>query len=1543
MEFSGERYVPELGGEIRLEHVHRYAFCLPYVKGKDVLDAACGEGYGSAYLARHARSVLGVDIAAEAVQHARQSYAGIENLRYEVADACALTLPEASFDVVVSFETLEHVLAQEALMQGFSRVLKPSGLLLISSPDKRTYSDIPGYRNEFHVKELYRDEFEALIGRHFRRHRLLGQRLAGGSAIFPLSEEPAARARKPQLLVDDGRHPDERGTPLGEAVYLLAVATNGSGLPSTSSSMVLSSTDDPLLELRRVARWASGVHKEMEALRASAAQVESGLRDELAEARRRADEGLELADLEMQRVRSELNLRWGTQLRAARDELDKTTARLVDVEEQLERSSAEADALRERVKAAETVHEAEAAGLREALAMSIAMREEEVLAHRDELDRLRSEQAVLQTEQAAARTALEQQLDAASRDWERERQRHAEQLRAAKQQADERYERWQAESATLQAQLDTERNARQRVEETSRQTAIDLTLARAATETVEEALAQARASASSLAADLEALRTRHTEERERDRHLAAEAIMVGQAELAEARRQLQQAHLARQRQAENATRGLQELQQDHARQLSVLETTTELLRAALRGVQREAQAGIGQLRRNAAPLRPFQRQAAAALALLQDRAEAALRAAADRGADAAPPLPSTLPELLALDDDRFVTAAYLTVLHRGVDASGRAHYLRRLRDGEERLRVLSDLRHSTEGRSQQPAMAALDEALAAFRVRNRPLVGHAARERLAKLTTGPGVQPAALAPDAFGERLARIELALNNLGRGSSQLAEAVPIAVSLGRAPAEWGLDSWACAQELVRADDNGFLQLAHLLLLRRAPEAEELERDIGRLRQGASRAHLIDLLLDVGVRVAQPLAAPAPALGSLALVTFGASAEVPASERPDVSIVVAAVAARADLLLRSLRSIARQACTAAIEVITVVDEADDDLAGAVGNVKGLRIIKHHAPCSAAGLNAAARTAKGEYLVFMAGDVEAQANWMDELQRSFLLFAGAAAVGSLELAADGRVAEAGGTISRTGRCQAAGRGAMALPSALRYAREVDYCSERSLMVDRLVFDAVGGFDERLPAQGPFAAAFALALRARGYRVMYQPLSVVRDLRVDPDADGSSRTSGQAASDLLRAEWPEALQQQHDDDTETADRWQTRRLLALEHHLPRPDRDAGSVSVVNMLLVARGLGFRVTLVAEDIEERKQLDPRYVEMLERAGIEVISSTDDGSIASTLEREGADLDAVLLFRPAVMERHVATVRRSCPKAVRLYYPHDLHFLRLARQAAVQGDEQLALEAERRRPAEIALQAQVHRTIVASRAELTLLQEQGAGAGVSLLPLLLDTTRGTRAAKLRTGMLFVGSFQHAPNVAALRNLVEEVMPRVRALRSDIELVVIGENAPPEIVDRRDEQVRFAGAVDDLDFWFERTRVAVAPLPFGAGAKGKVARALAAGVPVVASPLAVEGMDLTPDEHVIVVDNAEAFADAVIRLHDDGVLWQRLADNGHRFAVEHWGARAAGTALAQIMQETGIETEEIRFTPRLFRESLHIRSVIAVPKSLSAPLPSA
>ena len=248
--FTGERFTPESRGAIWYEHWHRYCAVAGLARGRRVLDAACGEGYGSALLARDATSVIGVDVGAEAIAHARSRYS-LPNLTYVRASVAALPLPPACVDLVVSFETIEHLAEQREMLAEFRRVLAPDGALVLSSPNPPVYNEDGDVANEFHVRELDRGELAALLDPGFPHQAWYAQRVLAHSLLW--SEREARTGASFDVLTSDG--PVSKETPAAAMYFVVVCAAEGVALPALPA---LSLFDDGRLslwkEFARIAR-----------------------------------------------------------------------------------------------------------------------------------------------------------------------------------------------------------------------------------------------------------------------------------------------------------------------------------------------------------------------------------------------------------------------------------------------------------------------------------------------------------------------------------------------------------------------------------------------------------------------------------------------------------------------------------------------------------------------------------------------------------------------------------------------------------------------------------------------------------------------------------------------------------------------------------------------------------------------------------------------------------------------------------------------------------------------------------------------------------------------------------------------------------------------------------------------------------------------------------------------------------------------------------------------------------------------------------------
>ena len=230
-DLTGERTTPSVTGQAAFEHQHRYCLARDLARGLDVLDIASGEGYGAAILANVARSVVGVEIDEAAVAHATAAYSA-PNLRYVQGDALAIPLPDASVDVVVSFETLEHLRDRDRFLLEVRRVLRPNGFFIVSAPDRLVYS-VPGQvPNPYHLSELSAPEFTALLERHFSQQRMLAQRTALGSIVIPID----GRSDAWRTYRLHGSETIEARVGLEQAFYLIALASDGA-LPQITGSL----------------------------------------------------------------------------------------------------------------------------------------------------------------------------------------------------------------------------------------------------------------------------------------------------------------------------------------------------------------------------------------------------------------------------------------------------------------------------------------------------------------------------------------------------------------------------------------------------------------------------------------------------------------------------------------------------------------------------------------------------------------------------------------------------------------------------------------------------------------------------------------------------------------------------------------------------------------------------------------------------------------------------------------------------------------------------------------------------------------------------------------------------------------------------------------------------------------------------------------------------------------------------------------------------------------------------------------------------------
>jgi glycosyltransferase involved in cell wall biosynthesis len=338
------------------------------------------------------------------------------------------------------------------------------------------------------------------------------------------------------------------------------------------------------------------------------------------------------------------------------------------------------------------------------------------------------------------------------------------------------------------------------------------------------------------------------------------------------------------------------------------------------------------------------------------------------------------------------------------------------------------------------------------------------------------------------------------------------------------------------------------------------------------------------------------------------------------------------------------------------------------------------------------------------------------------------------------------------------------------------------------------------------------------------------------------------------------------------------KALIIDNRWPQPDRDGGSIDVANLVGGLLAFGFEVTFVADQEYDLVSADR---DALMRDGVRCVSSSDAPSTKDLLEREGRDIALCVLSRVNGGGRFLKLVIRHCPSAAVVFKAIDLHFVRVEREARVRGIAADAAIADLRMREEL-LVRMADATMVVSAAERQILAEIVPGAYVVEMPVARPVQSSCPPFATRRGIGFIGGFAHTPNGDALDWFFDEIWPLVRRDLPQCEFSIVGSDLPPHLIARLSPGVHYLGHLPDIGPWFDSLRLSVAPLRFGAGAKGKVASSLAAGVPCVTTSIGAEGMRLHHGETVLVADTAQDFAARIRDAYKDQALWERLSANG-------------------------------------------------------------
>lgn len=350
-----------------------------------------------------------------------------------------------------------------------------------------------------------------------------------------------------------------------------------------------------------------------------------------------------------------------------------------------------------------------------------------------------------------------------------------------------------------------------------------------------------------------------------------------------------------------------------------------------------------------------------------------------------------------------------------------------------------------------------------------------------------------------------------------------------------------------------------------------------------------------------------------------------------------------------------------------------------------------------------------------------------------------------------------------------------------------------------------------------------------------------------------------------------------------------------------PDQDSGSLRTIRLLRILVQMGCKVTFIADNMDGR---DP-YRSQLEGAGVEVIHAPFCNSVSDYLKQHGQDFDVVTLCRHYIAIQYIQAVRAANPTAQIWFDTIDLHYLRSRRQFELDGKKSTADRAELAYREEMEVVGQSDLTIVVSEFEVEELAKEVPSARVAVVSNIHEISEFRAERQGREGVVFVGGFQHPPNIDAVEFYAEEIWPLFREQCPGVPTYIIGSRMPDRLRKLGESHgLNMLGFVEDLIPYYTGSVLSIAPLRYGAGVKGKVNQALSYGLPVIGTSAALEGMGLEHGRQAMRADSAEAFAGAMAEAYSNQALWNALSENGQHSLQDRFTPQVAKEALNEALR---------------------------------------
>lgn len=562
-------------------------------------------------------------------------------------------------------------------------------------------------------------------------------------------------------------------------------------------------------------------------------------------------------------------------------------------------------------------------------------------------------------------------------------------------------------------------------------------------------------------------------------------------------------------------------------------------------------------------------------------------------------------------------------------------------------------------------------------------------------------------------------------------------------------------------------------------------------------------------------------------------------------------------------------------------------------------------------GCNSGVPISDGKHLVFLNNDTLVDKNWLDPLVDRLENDPTVGLTGSKLVYPDGTLQEAGGTIFDDATGYNFGKGDDPGKYRYNFARDVDYISGASIAISKQLFIKIGMFSDLYSPAYYEDTDLAFEVRRAGYRVVYEPKSMLIHLEGATNGLDVNTQTGNKKYQLVNHKkfydkWQKVLKAEHYAPSHNLEEFKIvkhkKRALIVDHIVPEYDQDSGSVRMLRLIKVLQDMDYHVTFWPANLCATQP----YTRQMQDMGVEVVYDVVSFIDFAT---ENADYyDLVLLSRPHIGTAYIDLARNFFYRAKIIYDTTDLLFLRAQRQLEVEGsteENNLTPEiVDNYKKIDFGLMRRADNTLVVSEEEAKLLAKTIPEARVSVVSNIhnIVNDKGEPFAN-RQDLFFIGGFRHVPNKDAVLWFCREIFPIIQKKIKGVKVHIVGSRVPEEVMKLANNSIRVHGFVEDVEPFLTSSRVFISPLRFGAGVKGKVGQAIEYGLPVVTTSIGAEGMHLKDKQSCLIADDAKSFSSAVVHLYQNEKLWHELQKNSKVVLEKYFSPQAAQKELEKVL----------------------------------------